>query len=66
MDRSRFIALPGDTGNFDASGERHRCMGDQQRRTERWQKYWDKHSKSYDRKMGSFDRKLVGRRKRSG
>lgn len=41
-------------------------MGDQQRRTERWQKYRDKHSKSYGREMGSFDRKLVGRRKRSG
>lgn len=33
-------------------------MGDQQRKTERWQKYWDKHSKSYDREMGFFDRRL--------
>lgn len=29
-----------------------------QRKTKRWQKYWDKHSKSYDREMGFFDRRL--------
>lgn len=33
-------------------------MGDQQRKSERWQKYWDQHSKSYDRQMGLFDRTL--------